>query len=295
MEKQKLKLQKCKDHAISKGGLCISNKYTNNSTKMLWKCKEGHKWEACWNSVKDMNSWCSICSYKEMHEKQKIQIHILQNYAKNKNGRLISTQYINSKTKVLWECEFNHQWEATWNDLQNGWCPHCLKTPLTTLQQHAILRNGKLISTKYINNKTNLIWECDKQHQWEATWGNIKYHNTWCPYCSSFTTEKQCREIFENIFNVKFKKKRFYYGDQKLEFDGYNKELNIGFEYHGEQHYEIVRCWQTTDSFKQLQIRDDFKEQYALEHDVKLIIIPYTEKDNLHNFILNKLESYALT
>ena len=32
-----------------------------------------------------------------------------------------------------------------------------------------------------------------------------------------------------------------------------------------------------------------------MEHDVKLIIIPYTEKDNLHNFILNKLESYALT
>ena len=33
------------------------------------------------------------------------------------------------------------------------------------------------------------------------------------------------------------------------------------------------------------QEKDDYKEQYAAENNITLIIIPYTEKDNLEEYI----------
>ena len=36
--RQKKYLEECKEIAISRGGLCLSDKYKNNSTYMKWKC-----------------------------------------------------------------------------------------------------------------------------------------------------------------------------------------------------------------------------------------------------------------
>jgi hypothetical protein len=48
--------------ATKKGGLCLSKKYVNAHTKLLWRCKDGHTWEAKPNDVKNNNSWCPKCS-----------------------------------------------------------------------------------------------------------------------------------------------------------------------------------------------------------------------------------------
>ena len=46
--------------------------------------------------------------------------------AGTKNGKCLSTQYINSKTKLLWECAEGHQWEAAPGDIKQG---HWFKLP----------------------------------------------------------------------------------------------------------------------------------------------------------------------
>jgi len=48
--------------AISKNGLCLSNNYINNRTKLAWKCERGHQWEAVYTSVVSGGSWCPTCS-----------------------------------------------------------------------------------------------------------------------------------------------------------------------------------------------------------------------------------------
>ena len=50
-----------KQVALNKGGRCISKTYINNSTKLLWECSQGHKWEATPNMIK-RGTWCPICS-----------------------------------------------------------------------------------------------------------------------------------------------------------------------------------------------------------------------------------------
>ena len=52
--------------ARSRGGVCLSECYINSSTKLLWKCKQGHLWPASYNSVRGgkskKGSWCPVCS-----------------------------------------------------------------------------------------------------------------------------------------------------------------------------------------------------------------------------------------
>jgi predicted metalloenzyme YecM len=136
---------------------------------------------------------------------KKCDITELQDYAKNKGGKLLSTNYINSKTKMLWECEEGHQWEVSWNSIkQDTWCPSCSreksKSDITELQEYAKNKEGKLISDNYINSITKMLWKCKEGHQWEAKWTDIKNNNSWCPECASFKTELRCKELLEAKF-----------------------------------------------------------------------------------------------
>jgi thiol-disulfide isomerase/thioredoxin len=289
-------LKKCKDYAINKNGLCLSEEYKSITFKMLWRCQNLHEWKANWNNIRN-GSWCPKCSKLIQSNKLKADIKELQQFAIEKNGKLLSDKYINALSKILWQCENAHQWEANWNDIKNNktWCPYCAglnKPNISELQQFAINKNGKLISSEYINSRTNLLWECSEGHQWAANWHNIKDRNSWCPNCSLFKTEKLCKQLLEENFGFKFMKQRFYYNNQRLEFDGYNEENKIAFEYHGIQHYEFPNCWHKTEQeFIEAQKRDDLKEQFAAENNIRLIIIPYTEERNLQNYIINLVKN----
>lgn len=63
----------------------------------------------------------------------------------------------------------------------------------------------------------------------------------------------------------------------RLELDGYCQELQLAFEYNGEQHYKWSKHYhRTEEQFKNMQDRDERKLNYCDENNVCLIIIPYT-------------------
>jgi len=51
--------------AISRGGLCLSEKYVNARVKLKWKCAKGHTWSAIPDTVKNRGSWCPKCSKRK--------------------------------------------------------------------------------------------------------------------------------------------------------------------------------------------------------------------------------------
>merc|ERR1711879_801354 len=61
-----LKLTIADAHEIAgvRGGECLSEVYQNKRSKLRWRCAEGHEWEASLCSVKNQNSWCPDCLYK---------------------------------------------------------------------------------------------------------------------------------------------------------------------------------------------------------------------------------------
>ncbi len=123
---------------------------------------------------------------------RKENIGILQQHAINKGGKLVSTDYINSSVPCKWSCINNHIWLAAWGDIKRGnWCRKCTiqeKThKIEILQQYAISKGGKLVSTDYISSLKPLLWECKEGHRWNTRWNNIKNRNQWCPTCDGQT------------------------------------------------------------------------------------------------------------
>ena len=54
-------IKNMKEIAIERGGECLSDYYSNNKIKLIWKCAHGHKWSATPISVKNNHTWCPIC------------------------------------------------------------------------------------------------------------------------------------------------------------------------------------------------------------------------------------------
>ena len=83
---------------------------------------------------------------------------------------------------------------------------------------------------------------------------------------------------FDDLVSENNKKLRFDFGIIK------NNKLSYLIEYDGEQHFEknIQNTgWNTKENFKKIQKRDLLKNQYCLNHNIPLIRIPYTHKENI--------------
>ena len=98
-------LEDCVEIARERDGECLSDRYTNTTTKMVWKCKEGHRWSMTFNSVNRNGVWCPECVNIAKLKRCK-------EMAKNNGGRCLSSKYINSKERMLWECKKKHRWRA---------------------------------------------------------------------------------------------------------------------------------------------------------------------------------------
>lgn len=115
-----------KIHSLAhrRGGLCYSYKIENQNQKLLLECAKGHQWRASATSVLYSKSWCPICAGN-----QALTIDEMNDIAKDRGGKCLSKSYINSKTKLQWQCAEGHTWQATPFSIKNrkSWCPVCYK------------------------------------------------------------------------------------------------------------------------------------------------------------------------
>lgn len=121
------------DVAISRNGKCLSSSYNGLKLKLLWQCKYGHLWEATPNSILYRKSWCPQCAGNN-----KLDLEKIKELANSKRGKCLSPKYINSKTKLLWECKEGHQWSASAFSIKtrNSWCPVCKKVINQKINHH---------------------------------------------------------------------------------------------------------------------------------------------------------------
>lgn len=108
--------------AEDRGGKCLATEYKNNREPLFFECNNGHTWAARPFNV-TRNHWCMAC------HQTAITIDQCQQMALARGGLCLSEAYINNATKLLWQCSYQHQWEATMHDIKdNGrWCPACSK------------------------------------------------------------------------------------------------------------------------------------------------------------------------
>lgn len=117
---------------------------------------------------------------------KKLTLKYAQQLAKKHKGKCLSTEYVNARTPMKWQCDKKHIWPAPLGRISNNhWCPICSGKKKHTLQDcidYAHKYNGGCLS-KHYNYKGKQKWQCEKGHIWKARFNVMSGRNTWCYVC----------------------------------------------------------------------------------------------------------------
>jgi len=186
MERPSLTIEDMQKTANDWGGRCISKRYSGSGHRLLWECSQGHQWKAQPEQVRH-GSWCPVCGYENSAMARSLTIEEMREIAKVRGGKCLSKQYVNTETKLLWQCSKGHKWEAKPGNVKHGtWCPYCAghaRLTIEAMREIAESHGGRCLSSTYTNVYTKLLWECAAGHQWEAIPMNIRA-GSWCPVCA---------------------------------------------------------------------------------------------------------------
>lgn len=125
-ERQRLDFEVVK-HRIEVEGNCrlISTEYINNRTPLEIQCLQGHYFT---KRLDDFNpeTPCPKCSNLKKRELSHHSYSYVYNYIKRQGCQLLSTEYINNRTKLLILCENNHEFDMPFGSFRDGQrCPRC--------------------------------------------------------------------------------------------------------------------------------------------------------------------------
>ena len=225
------------------------------------------------------------------------------------------TGWENEYFKVISRAPNTPSGRTRWNCLCKSCGKYCVKetTNLTKHKSCGCTRNqkigqalrkdltgkrfGKLIAIQYAgysNKSGNAIWKCkcDCGNFCNVDSNNlISNHTTSCGCIHTSIGEDNIRKILF-INNIKFQQEYRITGlynkhpdhPFRLDFVLFDKEDNIfrAVEYDGIQHYrETWGKWKTNRSLQQQQQADKQKNQWCKQHNIPLVRILYTERDNI--------------
>lgn len=172
----------------------------NSNKKVWWMCKNNHEWESIIANI-SKGSGCPFCSgHKPTYETSFGNKHpdLLKewDYSKNDNSPFdISCQ---SKKKVWWKCNDQHQWQTTvQNRTKGSRCPYCtnkivlLAKSLYTLEPE-LMKEWDFSKNQKVDPKTISLgsglkawWICKNGHSWEVSIYHRTKNKSGCPFCSN--------------------------------------------------------------------------------------------------------------
>lgn len=244
--------------------------------------------------------------YKKMFEDRANKVHnfeynYLSEYVKNKNPMLI--EHKKCKTQ-FWQPPNAHI------NQQQG-CPVCGKEKAHLNRRndeneildkankiHNYMYDYSLVDFSRMQDKVKI--KCKKCNEvFEQALDNHVNNKQGCPKCnisngenviSKYLTEKLFifihQKSFKDCINPKTK--------WKLRFDFYLPDYNMCIEFDGIQHFEIInRSKDPEKNIKNLldcQYRDFIKNQYCLDHNIRLIRISYTDIDRIEEILDKELK-----
>jgi len=162
----------------------------------------------------------------------------------------ISEEYISGKEKLLFRCNKNHVYEASWSNFSsnNRRCPHCtnerkgdsqrLNIEYVKSKTKEIAEGYECLSDNYKNSKTKLKFICPEQHIFYMSWGSFK-SGCRCPQCGRKKTEDSIRL---NIEYIKRKTYELTNGEYKCLSDSY-KNNRTKLKFRCPKNHDFMMSW----------------------------------------------------
>jgi len=187
------------------------------------------------------------------------------------------------------------------NHLSGQGCPKCSVKSMSLkktyslkkfINKSSITHNHKYTykDSEYINSVTHLTITCPVHGNFSQK-PVFHINGSGCPKCNYSKGESKIEEIL-NENKIKFIP-QYKFNDcihkEKLRFDFYLTELNTVIEFDGEQHFEVKEHWGGEKEFNNIKMRDYIKNKYCINNNIKIIRIPYWEK-NIRDFLMEKLD-----
>lgn len=142
---------------------------------------------------------------------------------------------------------------------------------------------GKLTPIKYIleNSQSYWICQCECGNICKVSSKNLKNNHTSSCGCINYSIGEQNIINVLKHNNIDFIKEYTFIDLPNRRYDFYLPNYNRLIEFDGRQHTEMVSWYKTLEEFKQAKIRDQEKNDFALQNNIDLIRIPFTERDNI--------------
>lgn len=284
-------IEKVKCNTESMGFHLVSKIYNNISSKLKFKCPNGHIFDMSWHSFHRDGQRCAICSGNKKWEIEDIRLKV------EKHGyRLLSETYKNNKAKLKVLCPNKHAVEITWSDFLSGSrCPKCYGNKKLTFDyvKNKVQKDGyRLFSKKYKNARSKLNIQCPKGHIFEMEW-SVFNSGQRCPTCRASKGEKRISEILSFLGVIYISQKRFEdcIDKQQLPFDFYVPSLNICIEYNGIQHYKSVEWFGGKAGLEDRKKKDKIKQMFCKNRgDLRLLVVKYTDFDNIKEILRREIK-----
>jgi len=127
---KRLTIEQMQKLGRSKNYECLSKVYKNNKTKLTWLCFKHGPFEMAPSNMKNSNQGCPKCGDEQKGKYRKLDMNKMNEIAKMRGGKCLSTEYKGTTTKLKWQCAENHKvFEMTPHIIMydDCWCPDCAK------------------------------------------------------------------------------------------------------------------------------------------------------------------------
>ena len=189
---KKLSYEFVKEKIEKEGYKLLSKEYINSRSKLKLRCNKGHEYEAKYNSFSN-GKRCPYCNGGI-----RLTYEFIKKQIEKERYELLSSEYINSISKLKLRCNKGHEYEAVYGSFKNGHrCPICSgkqKHSYEFIKKQIEKEGYKLLSKEYINNYTKLKLRCNKGHEYEVRWHDFK-KNIRCRKCSGGVSKEEKRII----------------------------------------------------------------------------------------------------
>lgn len=271
--------------------------YISKNKPLTVSCKFGHnRHDVYYNIIKFKD--CPECNgTKHIYtiEDVKRQIETIDGI----KCRLISTEYKGSTKPMEFICDCGEIFETTFSQIKHSKKRSCNKCSRKEQKNTDIFKEDvfKLVSDEYvvigdyINNHTKIKIKHMVCNTIYETKPNVFLNGCRCPICKESKVENKISTILDELNAVYVR--QYSIEDCKhinaLRFDfAIFKNNNLSFlcEYDGEFHFLPLMGQKDLDD----QIfRDNIKNEYCKNNNIKLVRIPYWEKDKIETIIKNEI------